>query len=269
MPEAKTSDEASEEEEAADGTSDDNDSDPSDSESDKDDDESGDDVDRNGNLKDFIVKDGEDEESAGEQQNDDENDDDIFVPQHPASSGKENKAKSKSRSKSGKSRGKGKEKQKKEEVKPHMLKTLRLEAKKNKAQYKRYMKYLKKNWMTSAKVSKCCDILQGIQESGDKTIVFSQFTFLLDLLEIPIKYHLGIKYCRYDGGMTRQQRDAATMDFQDQNSGTKVMLVSLKAGNAGLNLTAANHVIIMGMYICFCVAFEIAIMVYLVLTCYV
>jgi hypothetical protein len=74
---------------------------------------------------------------------------------------------------------------------------------------------------------------------------FSQFTFLLDLLEIPIKYELGLAYNRYDGGMSRVNRDAAAQDFQDPNSRTKVMLVSLKAGNAGLNLTAANHVIIM------------------------
>ena len=215
------------------------DDDSSGSESETDDD----DVDRKGNLRGFIVDD--DEEDTVK----DESDDEAFALRKTAKKGKaqrkskrQSKRKSKRKSK-GDAKGKGKEK--KEEVKPHQLKTLRLEAKKNQAQYKRYMKYLKKNWLPSAKVSECCRILQGIQESGDKTIVFSQFTFLLDLLEIPIKYELGIKYCRYDGGMSRAQRDAAALDFQDLNSRTKVMLVSLKAGNAGLNLTAANHVIIM------------------------
>ncbi|ROW10628.1 hypothetical protein VMCG_01608 [Cytospora schulzeri] len=201
----------------------------SDSETDSDDD----DVDRKGNLKDFIVDDEEEEKAV----KDDEDDDDKFVPPKSA---RKSKAKRKA-----KRDVKGKGKAKKEEVKPHQLKTLRTEAKKNKTEYKRYMKYLKKNWLTSAKVTECCRILQNIQESGDKTIVFSQFTFLLDLLEIPIKYELGIKYCRYDGGMSRAHRDAAALDFQDTTSRTKVMLVSLKAGNAGLNLTSANHVVIM------------------------
>lgn len=186
-----------------------------------------DEIDRNGNLKGFIV----DEH--------DENDEDnnvVVRKRRPHTPKKAHKRKSKN---------KGKGKEEKEEIKPHMLKELRTQSKKNKADYKRYMKYLKKNWLSSAKVTECCRILQTIQESGDKTIVFSQFTFLLDLLEIPIKYELGIKYCRYDGSMTRQQRDKAAMDFQDATSSTKVMLVSLKAGNAGLNLTAANHVVIM------------------------
>lgn len=208
-------------------TASDDDSDDSDLGEDSDDEEV-DDVDHNGNLRGFIIKDDEDEDE----------DDDRFVAESSAAMSKKGKSK-------GKGKRKGKGKAKKEEVKPHMLKTLRTDAKKNKGQYKRYMKYLKKNWLPSAKVTECCRLLKTIQESGDKTIVFSQFTFLLDLLEIPVKYELGLKYCRYDGGMTRAQRDAAAADFQDANSPTKVMLVSLKAGNAGLNLTSANHVIIM------------------------
>lgn len=195
-------------------------------------DDNEDDIDDNGNLKDFIV---------------DDDDDDKSVPESSDAARKKSKKSKKGKGKSkrkGQSKGKGKGKAKKEEVKPHMLKTLRTEAKKNKAEYKRYMKYLKKNWLPSAKVSECCRILKEIQESGEKTIVFSQFTFLLDLLEIPVR-QLNIKYCRYDGGMSRIQRDAAAQVFQDDKSSTKVMLVSLKAGNAGLNLTAANHVIIM------------------------
>lgn len=200
-------------------TKSDEDSSDSDSEDDADTD---DEVDANGNLADFVV-------------DDDDVDDDVGTrkPRRQASK------------KAHKPKSKGKGKGKKEEIKPHMLKDLRTEARKNKVEYKRYMKYLRKNWLSSAKVEECCRILTSIQASGDKTIVFSQFTFLLDLLEIPIKYDHKIKYCRYDGSMTRQQRDAAAEDFQNTASATKVMLVSLKAGNSGLNLTAANHVVIM------------------------
>lgn len=199
-----------------------------------------DDVDQKGNLKGFVVNDDEVEEVS-----DVKDDDDDFDPSMVPKKNKRKSSSKRHRSSQLKGKEKGKGKAKQEKVAPHMLKTLRMAAKKNRTDYKRYMKYLKKNWLTSAKVNACCELLKKIQESGEKTIVFSQFTFFLDLLEIPIKYELGIKYCRYDGGMTRQQRDAAAQDFQDQRSRTKVMLVSLKAGNAGLNLTAATQVIIM------------------------
>ncbi|KAF3768671.1 hypothetical protein M406DRAFT_81901 [Cryphonectria parasitica EP155] len=166
-------------------------------------------TDRNGNIQDVVVKGNE----------------------------SDNNTKGKARE------GKGKNKLTK--VEPYTLKSLRMEARKNLTEYNRYMEYLRTRWMPSTKVDKCCEILESIQESGDKTLVFSQFTFLLDLLEIPIMHHLGIKCCRYDGSMSRNKRDAAIQEFQDPTSDTKVMLVSIKAGNSGLNLTAANHVIIM------------------------
>ncbi|KAH8754089.1 SNF2 family N-terminal domain-containing protein [Diaporthe sp. PMI_573] len=238
---------------ASEGSSTEDDSSESDSGSDDDPDDA-DEVDGNGNLKGFIVVNDDEEEPA--EDNDDGDDLSISQSANNASKtpirAKKSKRKSKGKSKAkgkakskGKGKAKGKAKEKKEEIKPHMLKSLRTEARKNKSEYKRYMKYLRKNWMPSAKVSECCKILESVRESGDKTIVFSQFTFLLDLLEIPIKFDLGLGYCRYDGGMSRAHRDAAAQDFQDPNSRTKVLLISLKAGNAGLNLTAANHVIVM------------------------
>ncbi|RYP59353.1 hypothetical protein DL769_008572 [Monosporascus sp. CRB-8-3] len=129
-------------------------------------------------------------------------------------------------------------------VKPHMLKQLRKEASKNKVAHKKYMRYLKEIWEPSAKVTKCKELIADIQSTGEKTIVFSQWTLLLDLLEIPLKHELGVKYRRYDGGMSAAMRDNAANDFVELPD-VKVILVSLKAGNAGLNLTAASQVIIM------------------------
>lgn len=105
-------------------------------------------------------------------------------------------------------------------------------------------KYLERRWIDSAKVSKCVEIIEGIQKKDptEKTIIFSQFTSLLDLLEIPIS-KTGIKYRRYDGGMSATKRNEALIDFQETDS-IKVLLVSLKAGNSGLNLVAASQVII-------------------------
>lgn len=129
--------------------------------------------------------------------------------------------------------------------KPKMtLAELKKEASKNLASRRRYLRRLEKNWVTSAKIEKTMEILQEIRdgEKGEKTIIFSQFTSLLDLLEIPIM-RKGWGYRRYDGSMRAGDRNTAVLDFTD-NPNCKIMLVSLKAGNSGLNLVAASQVII-------------------------
>ncbi|KAI5867457.1 SNF2 family N-terminal domain-containing protein [Durotheca rogersii] len=185
----------------------------------------GDDVDERGNLAGFVV---------------DDSDDDVAPARRKPECGNRKKgAVSKPESKSRPKRKKD------EEVQPHMLKQLRKNAYKNHRAHKRYMRYLRQIWLPSAKVTKCCDLISAVQKtSGEKIIVFSQWTILLDLLEIAIKDQLKLGLCRYDGSMSATQRDDAARKFTEDR-GTKVILVSLKAGNAGLNLTAASQVIIM------------------------
>jgi SNF2 family DNA or RNA helicase len=64
----------------------------------------------------------------------------------------------------------------------------------------------------------------------------------LDLLEVPINRR-GWKYVRFDGSMNIADRNASVAAFTDDPD-VRIMLVSLKAGNAGLNLVAASHVIL-------------------------
>ncbi|KAI1408219.1 SNF2 family N-terminal domain-containing protein [Hypoxylon sp. FL1857] len=128
---------------------------------------------------------------------------------------------------------------------PDMLKDLRKKASYNRRAHKRYMSYLRMIAMPSAKVTLCCDIISNIQKTtGEKIIVFSQWTLLLDILELSIKDRLKMRVCRYDGSMSAAKRDSAASEFTESEK-VKVILVSLKAGNAGLNLTAASQVIIM------------------------
>ncbi|KAJ4298722.1 hypothetical protein N0V88_003754 [Collariella sp. IMI 366227] len=210
----------------------------------------------NGNLLDFVVPDDEvDDES-------DLNEDDIDVKlgafakakkeNEPLKDGREKKAKKAKKAKKrkakkakmvSKSDNKAKGKAKVEAVKPHMLKKLRTDAAKNKEARRRYMHYLRDNWEDSAKISQVVDLLMQIQETDEKTIIFSQWTALLDLIEVQVKYRLSLRYCRYTGDMSRNARDDAVRDFTE-NLRTKVMLVSLRAGNAGLNLVAASRIII-------------------------
>jgi SNF2 family DNA or RNA helicase len=143
-----------------------------------------------------------------------------------------------------KSKGKGKAKFK---PKAKSLAELRKEGLRNKSAKRRYLKKLAKDWQPSTKIEKTMKILEEIEMRGlgEKTIIFSNFTSFLDLVEVPLSRHpnLGV-YARYDGSMTPAERNDAVLSFTD-NKHCKVILVSLKAGNSGLNLTAANHVIMM------------------------
>ncbi|KAM5346787.1 hypothetical protein ACJ41O_009792 [Fusarium nematophilum] len=177
---------------------------------------SDDEVDSKGNLRGFIV----DDEFSGEE--------DSKAPTR--------KAKKKKKT--------GKGKKKATDIKPSMLKTLRKEAYKNRDAFKKYIRYLRKTWEPAAKVTECMTLLKQIHETGEKTIIFSQWTLLLDLLEVAMFHEKMIKPERYDGSMSATQRNISAHNFRDQKD-VKVMLVSLRAGNAGLNLTAASRVIIM------------------------
>ncbi|MCJ1246954.1 hypothetical protein MMC30_004165 [Trapelia coarctata] len=150
---------------------------------------------------------------------------------------------SKGKKKKHSSKGKGKEKEPNKSRKT--LAQLKLESKKSTAARKKYLRRLEQDWETSGKIEKVMELLQATEdrEEGKKTIIFSQFTSLLDLLEIPIN-RKDWNYRRYDGSMSASHRNDAVVDFNKLNS-CKIMLVSLKAGNSGLNLTAASQVIIL------------------------
>lgn len=91
------------------------------------------------------------------------------------------------------------------------------------------------------------ELLEQIKSRGEneKTIIFSNFTSFLDIIETALYDHKDFsKYVRYDGSMSSIERNDAVLEFTE-NRNCLVILVSLKAGNAGLNLTAANHVIML------------------------
>ncbi|CAN4116553.1 unnamed protein product [Withania somnifera] len=104
---------------------------------------------------------------------------------------------------------------------------------------------IEKNWQDSSKVSKLMGCLESIRNSGsgEKSIVFSQWTSFLDLLEIPLK-RKKIGYLRFDGKLSQKQRERVLKEFSDTNENT-ILLMSLRAGGVGLNLTAASNVFLM------------------------
>jgi superfamily II DNA or RNA helicase len=93
----------------------------------------------------------------------------------------------------------------------------------------------------SSKVERLVEALSEAVEDGHKALVFSQWTSLLDRVE-PHLTAAGISFTRLDG--STRDRGAVVSGFQSE-SGPPVMLVSLKAGGTGLNLTAADHVFLL------------------------
>jgi SNF2 family DNA or RNA helicase len=90
----------------------------------------------------------------------------------------------------------------------------------------------------SAKLEWLCTVLPELVEEGRRTLLFSQFTSMLELIEAAVT-ELGIPYCLLTG--ETQDRTAVVGKFQ---SGTvPLFLISLKAGGTALNLTAADTVI--------------------------
>lgn len=94
----------------------------------------------------------------------------------------------------------------------------------------------------SIKLDMLAEELQQIVHEH-KALVFSQFTSMLDLIEARLQKEK-IVFCRLDGSTPIEKRQQLVNNFQQIESQEKVFLISLKAGNAGLNLTAADYVFI-------------------------
>lgn len=120
-------------------------------------------------------------------------------------------------------KGKGKEKEK---VAHTSLAMLKKESTRSLEHKRKYFRYLRKNYQPSAKVDKCVELLERFQADGQKTIVFSQFTTLLDLVEVPLQAKK-IKLLRYDGSMSGDARADAINVFTESHD-KNIMLVSLK-----------------------------------------
>jgi len=85
-----------------------------------------------------------------------------------------------------------------------------------------------------------------LEDGVVKTVVFSQWTSMLDKIEDALEV-AGIKYDRLDGTMKRDERIRA-MDALKHDPACEILLVSLKAGGVGLNLTAAQRVYLVDPY---------------------
>ncbi|KAJ2846506.1 hypothetical protein IWW36_004318, partial [Coemansia brasiliensis] len=100
------------------------------------------------------------------------------------------------------------------------------------------------NSLPSSKMKRILAILQSINQHNktDKTVVFTEHLHIVALLSDYLA-RSGFPNLKYTGAMNRPSREKALEDFST-NPETRVLIVSKKAGAIGINLAAANHIII-------------------------
>ncbi len=94
--------------------------------------------------------------------------------------------------------------------------------------------------MERAKLELLADMLPALVEEGRRVLVFSQFTELLDLIAEQLQI-LSLPFLSLTGKTPPKERGSVVQRFQAQE--VPMLLLSLKAGGIGLNLTAADTVI--------------------------
>lgn len=94
----------------------------------------------------------------------------------------------------------------------------------------------------SGKMEKCVSLVQSIIDNDEKTLIFTQYKEMGDILCQILNDECGVEPLFFHGSLNINQREKLIEEFQT-NPESKVMILSLKAGGTGLNLTSATNVI--------------------------
>ncbi|KAG9688920.1 SWI/SNF chromatin remodeling complex component, partial [Aureobasidium melanogenum] len=87
-------------------------------------------------------------------------------------------------------------------------------------------------------------LMPTLLERGHKVLIFSQFKTQLDLIETYCEVLRGWKCSRIDGGVSQPDRQEQIAQFNSTESKTNIFLLSTRAGGQGINLTAADTVLL-------------------------
>ncbi|OBA25865.1 P-loop containing nucleoside triphosphate hydrolase protein [Hanseniaspora valbyensis NRRL Y-1626] len=101
----------------------------------------------------------------------------------------------------------------------------------------------------SCKIQQILDIVTKIKkaEPNAKILIFCSFTYFFKILSYFVQNHLNMNFTQFDGTLNVHQKSAAIEEFRS-NPDCNLMFISLKAGNVGLTLTMAHHVILVDPY---------------------
>ena len=105
-----------------------------------------------------------------------------------------------------------------------------------------YLKYGEMTKDVSGKTEKFISLLSQILENNEKVIAFTQYKEMGNILSTIIQNELNVSPLFFHGSLNTTQRQNMLHEFET-NPEQKIMLLSLKAGGTGLNLTSATNVI--------------------------
>jgi hypothetical protein len=95
----------------------------------------------------------------------------------------------------------------------------------------------------SGKLARLEEIVEQVFANGERVLIFTHFAQWGEKLAVHLTERFGLPIACYHGGLARGARDRMVAEFQALD-GPGAMVLSLKAGGTGLNLTAASHVVL-------------------------
>jgi SNF2-related domain/SNF2 Helicase protein/Helicase conserved C-terminal domain len=95
----------------------------------------------------------------------------------------------------------------------------------------------------SGKLARLEEIVEAVFAAGERILVFTHFAEWGRRLAVHLTEVTGVPISCYDGSLARGARDRLVEEFQ-RTEGAGALILSLKAGGTGLNLTAASHVVL-------------------------
>lgn len=95
----------------------------------------------------------------------------------------------------------------------------------------------------SGKLTRLEEIVEDVFAAGERVLIFTHFARWGERLAAHLSKRTGLVVPCYHGGLPRGTRDEMVRQFQ-RGRGPGALVLSIKAGGSGLNLTAANHVVL-------------------------
>jgi SNF2 domain-containing protein/SNF2 helicase protein/helicase-like protein len=96
----------------------------------------------------------------------------------------------------------------------------------------------------SGKLARATEILAEVVDAGERALVFTQYREMGERLARHLAAALGLPGVPFlHGGVERTLRDEMVASFQAGGAESPILILSLRAGGTGLNLTRANHVV--------------------------